>query len=79
MELTRSIDFSAKKHIKKPTSINENKTIFVLYASEKTVLRPGEAKVIKAQIKLKLQHTINAKNWHRKHRKEYVNKRFKLE
>ena len=35
MELRRSIEFLTKKHIKKPTSINKNKTVFVLYAPEK--------------------------------------------
>ena len=60
MELTRSIEFSTKKHIKKATWINENRTVFVLYSTERIVLQPCEAKVINMQTKVKLPHTINA-------------------
>ena len=62
MELTRSKDSSAKKCIKS-RSINENRTVFVLYALERIVLQPCEAKVINMQIRVKLPHTINAKIW----------------
>ena len=63
MELARLIDFSAKKYVKKPKPINENRTVFVLYAPERIVLRSCEAKVINMQTKIKLPHAINAKIW----------------
>ena len=63
MELARLIDFSAKKYVKKPKPINKNRTVFVLYAPERIVLRSCEAKVINMQTKIKLPHAINAKIW----------------
>ena len=63
MELTRLIDFSVKKHVKNPKAVNKNRTVFVLYAPERIVLRSCEAKVINRQTKLKLAHAINAKIW----------------
>ena len=63
IERTRSINFSAKKHVKKTKTVNKNRTVFVLYAPERIMLRSREAKVINMQTKPKLPHAKNSKIW----------------